>query len=85
MTKFGFEVIERAKTSGFYYILDSVEDLLVPEELAENFRANGKAENAYNRLTRSQKKRILYCLLLLKTDAARKRKIESIVKNLLKL
>jgi uncharacterized protein YdeI (YjbR/CyaY-like superfamily) len=82
MTPFGFDVIEKAKTSGFYYILDSVENLVIPIELAEIFTVNRKAEDKYNSLSRSQKKRILYSLLLLKTAAARRRKVESIARNL---
>jgi uncharacterized protein YdeI (YjbR/CyaY-like superfamily) len=83
MTEFGLEIIEKAKASGFYYMLNQVEDLLVPEELAEVFRTGVEIKNIYDNLSKSQKKRILYSLLILKTAVARKRKIESIVQNLL--
>ncbi|MDR2077624.1 MAG: hypothetical protein LBP39_01510 [Rickettsiales bacterium] len=83
MTTFGLDAIEKAKANGSYYTLDAVENLVIPKELAEIFTLHREIEDAYNRLTRSKKKRIIYSLFMLKTDAAKKRKALDLTQNLL--
>ncbi|MDR2778349.1 MAG: hypothetical protein LBB13_02500 [Rickettsiales bacterium] len=85
MTSFGFETIEKAKVNGSYYILDQVEDLVIPRELEEAFMINKEAAIVYNNLARNRKKRILYELAILKSCTAKKRKAESLARSLLEL
>ncbi|MDR2777774.1 MAG: YdeI/OmpD-associated family protein [Rickettsiales bacterium] len=83
MTAYGQEVIERAKSKGYYFLLDSVEDLLIPGELEEGFLANEKARDIFNGLSIGRKKRILYRIITLKTPTARRRNVDLLLENLM--
>jgi uncharacterized protein YdeI (YjbR/CyaY-like superfamily) len=82
MTAYGLEAIEKAKANGSYFLSDLVEDLVIPEELEREFSTREDARKAFDGLTVSRKKRILYGLVILKTEAARKRKIDLLMGSL---
>jgi uncharacterized protein YdeI (YjbR/CyaY-like superfamily) len=82
MTSQGLEAIERAKSNGSYFALDSAEDLVIPPELAEALARDRKAGAAFDGLARGQKKRLLSRLVLLKTPEARARRVRLLVEDL---
>lgn len=59
MTPAGLEKITAAQQDGSWIILDAIEDLVLPDDLAAALAANPAAEAGYQALTASQKKMIL--------------------------
>jgi uncharacterized protein YdeI (YjbR/CyaY-like superfamily) len=79
MTKAGFAVIEIAKQNGSWTILDDVEDLLIPDDLALEFEKKPKAMIYFSRLSRSDKRNMLQWLVLAKRNETRLKRIMEIV------
>lgn len=82
MTKYGLEAIERAKTEGNYYLLDSLENMSLPFSLEKSFRNNKKLRIAFDSLNKNEKRHLLHRLLILKTEAARERHCGRIIEIL---
>lgn len=81
MQEAGYKSIDIAKENGSWTILDTVEALIVPEDLKEGF-ANYKGSLAYyNSLSNSAKKTLLYWLNSAKRTATRQKRILEIVEN----
>ena len=75
MTAAGLQSIEIAKQNGSWTILDVVETLTIPKDLAAAFR-NNKGSNEYFRsLSRSVKKMMLQWLVMAKQPATRQKRI----------
>jgi uncharacterized protein YdeI (YjbR/CyaY-like superfamily) len=81
MTKAGFESIEIAKQNGSWTYLDSVEELVIPQDLEDEFVKNPNAKNFYQASSNSYKKLILYWLLSAKTDVTRKKRLAEIIES----
>lgn len=79
MTKAGYDSIERAKENGFWIILDEVEALIIPEDLAAEFEKSPDAKNYFSGLSRTDKRNILQWLVLAKREETRKKRITEIV------
>jgi uncharacterized protein YdeI (YjbR/CyaY-like superfamily) len=79
MTKAGYDCIEAAKQNGSWTILDDVEDLLIPEDLALEFQKKPKALEYFSGLSRSDKRNILQWLVLAKRQETRQNRIMEIV------
>ena len=78
MTKAGFESIERAKQNGSWTILDQVEKLIVPKDLAIAFKTKQGSKDFFLSLSRSVQKAILQWLALAKRPETRQKRIVEI-------
>ncbi|WP_433629493.1 YdeI/OmpD-associated family protein [Chryseobacterium cucumeris] len=81
MTKAGFETIRIAKENGSWNILDSVEDLTIPEDLNETFKLYEGSETYFLGLSKSMKKMLLQWIVLAKRPETRKNRIDEIAKQ----
>lgn len=78
MTKSGFEMIETAKQNGSWTILDDVEELKIPKDLAEEFKNKKGSLDFYLSLSKSAKKTILQWLVLAKRPETRQKRMTEI-------
>lgn len=78
MTEVGYESIEIAKRNGSWNILDDVEELKTPSDLAEALQNQGEAEAYFLSLSKSVKKGILQWLVLAKRPETRTKRIREI-------
>jgi uncharacterized protein YdeI (YjbR/CyaY-like superfamily) len=77
----GLAVIERAKADGSWSILDSVDALEVPDDLAAALDADPKSRANYEAFSRSTKKQILWWVISAKRDETRAKRIAAIAAN----
>jgi uncharacterized protein YdeI (YjbR/CyaY-like superfamily) len=75
MTDAGRRVVEEAKASGAWTLLDAVEALEVPADLAEALSSNEAAQRYFDAFPASSKKIILTWIATAKRDETRKRRI----------
>ena len=78
MTKAGFESIKTAKQNGSWTILDEVEELKIPKDLAEKFKAQPGSADYFLSLSKSVRKSILQWLVLAKRPETRQNRINEI-------
>ncbi|TZF98451.1 hypothetical protein FW781_00535 (plasmid) [Chryseobacterium panacisoli] len=78
MTKAGFETIRVAKENGSWTILDTVEELEIPEDLDEAFKLHGGSETYFLSLSKSIKKMLLQWIVVAKRPETRKKRIDEI-------
>lgn len=71
----GRAVIDRAKADGTWTLLDDVEDLIVPEDLAAAFDDHPGARAHWERFPPSARRAILEWIVQAKRDATRARRI----------
>ncbi|MBP2616618.1 YdeI/OmpD-associated family protein [Chryseobacterium jejuense] len=81
MREAGHECIRIAKENGSWVILDSVEDLTVPEDLSEAFKRYAGSEEYFQSLSKSMKKMMLQWIVLAKRPETRKKRIDEIVEH----
>ncbi len=79
MHKSGLRSIQIAKENGSWTSLDSVENLIIPEELQIAFDNNLIAFSNYKKFPPSAKKSFLYWLFLAKREETRKNRIAKII------
>ena len=77
----GVAMVEAAKADGSWTLLDSVELLEVPDDLAAAFDANPAAREFWETLPRSPRRAMLEWLVLAKTQTTRASRIEQIVER----
>jgi uncharacterized protein YdeI (YjbR/CyaY-like superfamily) len=75
MTDAGRRVIERAKSDGSWTLLDDVENLVVPDDLAAAFAAHPGSRDQWEAFPRSARRGILEWIVQAKTGATRERRI----------
>jgi uncharacterized protein YdeI (YjbR/CyaY-like superfamily) len=75
MTDAGRRVIERAKADGSWTLLDDVENLVVPPDLAAAFDAHPGAREQWDGFPRSARRGILEWIVQAKTAPTRERRI----------
>jgi uncharacterized protein YdeI (YjbR/CyaY-like superfamily) len=78
MTPAGLAVIEVAKQNGSWYVLDAIEDLIVPDDLTRALKASSSAYEFFNGCSKSTKKMILYWVTSAKRPETRLKRIEEI-------
>jgi uncharacterized protein YdeI (YjbR/CyaY-like superfamily) len=78
MAPAGRAVIERAKADGSWTLLDAVEDLIVPDDLAAAFAARPGAGEAWEAYPRSIKRSALERLVQARTQETRARRVAEI-------
>lgn len=81
MTNVGLKCIEIAKENGTWTILDDVENLVIPDDLAKALKENNAMEYFQN-LTKSVKKMMLHRVLFAKRLETKKKRIAEIVEEL---
>lgn len=78
MFQAGLESVERAKKNGSWTILDTVEELFIPEDLETAFEANPGAKDYFLNLSKSVKKMILYWVVSAKRPETRQKRINEV-------
>ena len=81
MTDAGLRTIETAKQNGFWTILDEVEDLKVPDDLAMELDKRKNSRVYFESLSKSEKKRLLLWIILAKRPETRRKRIIELVDN----
>lgn len=81
MTEAGYACIELAKQNGSWTILDEVEELIIPEDLEEEFNNNEGTREYFLSLSKSVKKAILQWLVLARRTETRQKRISEIVQQ----
>lgn len=79
MTTAGIESIEIAKKNGSWTILDSVEHLIIPKDLEEEFKTKPTSKDFFLSLSKSNRKSILQWIVLAKRADTRERRIKEVV------
>lgn len=79
MTEAGHQSIAIAKENGSWTILDSVEELAVPEDLEAGLKNNSVASEFFEGLSKSAKKAMLQWLVLAKRPETRQQRVAEIV------
>lgn len=78
MAQAGHNSIALAKQNGSWSILDEVEELTIPDDLEQAFRANRSSEDFYLSLSKSIKKMILQWIALAKRPETRQKRIQEV-------
>lgn len=78
MTPSGYECIEIAKKNGWWTILDSVEKLIVPEDLEEALTKYKGSKEFFLSLSKTDKKLMLKWVVLARRPETRQRRIDQI-------
>jgi uncharacterized protein YdeI (YjbR/CyaY-like superfamily) len=76
MTPAGRRAIEAAKANGAWSMLDDVEDLIVPPDLAAAFEARPGAREQWDAFPRSARRAILEWIVQARKDETRRRRVE---------
>lgn len=79
MTGAGLEPIERAKQDGSWEILDAVEELIVPNDLAAAFATQPGSGDFFAGLSKTTRKSALQWLVLARRPETRQKRIAEIV------
>lgn len=79
MTEAGYKSIAVAKENGSWTILDSVEELIVPEDLDAGLKNNVVAREFFEGLSKSSKKMMLQWLVLARRPETRQKRIAEIL------
>ncbi|WP_461056150.1 YdeI/OmpD-associated family protein [Spirosoma arcticum] len=81
MTQAGVNAIETAKQNGSWAILDDVEALIIPADLAGAFQNRPNAERFFLDLSQSDRRNLLQWLAVAKRSETRQRRIAEIVER----
>ncbi len=84
MSPAGYKSIEIAKENGSWTSLDSVEALVIPDELEEALAMRSEIKEAFLALSKSAKKLLLYKVSFAKRPETRQKKIAEILDSLKK-
>ena len=76
MTEAGRRVVEAAKADGSWTVLDDVEDLVVPPDLAEAFERHPGSRERWDAFPRSARRGILEWVVQAKRPPTRARRVE---------
>lgn len=80
MTEAGLKLIEAAKQNGAWTVYDSIEDLIMPDDLKKALSANPTAQTNFQAFSNSSKKNILWWIQSARQAATRTKRIEETVK-----
>jgi uncharacterized protein YdeI (YjbR/CyaY-like superfamily) len=79
MCQAGLDAIAVAKQNGSWTLLDKIEELIIPDDLATALTSNAVAESFFQKLSKSDKRHLLYWVSSAKRDDTRRKRIEEIV------
>lgn len=80
MTPAGLDAVDAAKADGSWTLLDDVEALVVPDDLARALRAEPGAAAGFETRTESQRKLALYWIASAKREATRAARIAEVAR-----
>lgn len=75
MTPAGYDSVETAKQNGSWSILDEVEELVIPKDLAKAFKVHPGSKDFFTGLSRSIKKMMLHWVIAAKRPETREKRI----------
>ncbi len=75
MTDAGLRAVDVAKRNGAWSLLEPVDALIVPEDLASAFQGSSHAQAAYEALSESAKRAMLYSLYSAKREDTRAKRL----------
>lgn len=78
MTKAGFESIETAKQNGTWFLMDDIEELILPADLSLALKKSKKATEFFQHQSKSMKKIMLHWIVTAKRPETRKKRIATI-------
>lgn len=81
MTKVGYESVETAKQNGSWTILDTVEALIIPNDLEKAFKKHQGSKAYFLSLSKSARKMLLGWIVLAKRQETRQKRIDEIVES----
>ena len=81
MREEGYKSIEIAKENGSWTILDEVEELIIPDDLKEEFVNYNGSKEYFDGLSKSDKKGLLYWVVSAKRKETRRKRIIEIAEN----
>lgn len=81
MEKEGYKSIAIAKENGSWTILDSVEELIVPDDLQKVLADDKNSMEYFDGLSKSDKKGLLYWVVSAKRSETRQKRINEIAEN----
>lgn len=79
MHESGIAIIKKAKANGSWTALDNVENLVIPEDLQDEFNKNKIAFQNYTAFSKTYKKSYLYWLNQAKREETRLKRIREII------
>jgi len=79
MSQAGLDAIAVAKQNGSWTLLDKVEELIVPDELTNALAENAVALSFFEKLSKSDKRHLLYWVSSAKRDDTRLKRITEII------
>lgn len=82
MADAGLRAVDLAKQNGAWSLLDPVDDLIVPDDLESALQGSPHAREAYEALSKSAKRSILYSLYSAKREATRAKRLASALSEL---
>ncbi len=82
MTEAGQRAIDVGKANGAWSVLDPIDDLIVPDELAAAFDAAPRARAAYERRSDTAKRSVLFPIHMAKRPDTRARRIAASIAEL---
>lgn len=82
MTGAGLRAVEVAKENGSWSLLEPVDALIVPEDLAFALRGSERAQAAYEALSTSAKRAMLYSLYSAKREETRAKRVVAAISSL---
>lgn len=81
MKEAGYKTIETAKQNGTWTFMDDIEKLIIPDDLKIALNKNERSMEFYQSLSKSNKKGLLYWVLIAKRKETRKKRITEIVQS----
>ncbi len=82
MTDAGVRAVEIAQENGAWSLLEPIDDLVVPEDLELALRRSKRAREAYDALSNTAKRAVLYSVYSAKRDDTRERRVAQAVADL---
>ena len=82
MTDAGLRAVDVAKKNGAWSLLEPVDDLIVPADLESALRGSKRARDAYEALSDSAKRAVLYSLYSAKREETRAKRVAAALAEL---
>ena len=82
MTGAGLRAVEVAKTNGAWSFLEPIDALVVPDDLASALRGSDRAREAYDALSDSDKRAMLYSVYSAKREETRAKRVAAALSSL---
>ena len=77
----GIDIIEKAKQNGYWELMDSVEALIIPDDLEEAFKLYPSSKDFFLSLSKSGRKGLLAWIIMAKRLETREKRVKEIVER----